>query len=157
MREICILTEDKRLKRELTLLLQKEYEVTENPKDALLIADADTVDASFADLVISYENMPTNAPLLKRPFSAKALQELLSSLQNGKHERLTPTEEKLFTLLKEANGNPIPREKLIREVWGEQGTEGLLNLYIHYLREKLEKDGVRRIFASRGKGYYYKC
>ena len=32
---------------------------------------------------------------------------------------------------------------------------GRLNLYICYLRKKIETDGKKRIFACRGKGYYY--
>ncbi len=157
MREICVRTKDRRLKRALELLLPEDYQLTETEENALLVADADTSDIENADLVISYESVRTDALYLKRPFSAAAFRALLSSLESRTHERLTSTEEKLFTLLRNANGAPVPRETLIKSIWGSHGTDGLLNLYIHYLREKLEKDGKRRIFASRGKGYFYKC
>ena len=64
---------------------------------------------------------------------------------------------KLLSVLKAAKGKSVSREQLIKEVWGEKGNDGLLNLYIHYLRQKLEKDGQRHIFSVRGKGYSYKC
>jgi DNA-binding response OmpR family regulator len=51
----------------------------------------------------------------------------------------------------------VSREALKRAAFVNGGDDRMLNLYIHYLREKLEQDGIRRIFASRGKGYYLQC
>ena len=77
-----------------------------------------------------------------RPFSEKALAAALTALIENTSPDLTPTEEKLLRLLRDAHGEPVERAVLLREVWGEDGNDRLLNLYIHYLREKLEKDGL---------------
>lgn len=157
MRNVYIRTKDERLKRELTLLLPQDHHLSEEAENALIIADADTESTEGADLIISYETNAKGKARLTRPFTTEEFLSSLARLEKQTHERLTPTEEKLFSLLKQAGGAPVSRELLLKEVWGEGGTEGLLNLYIHYLREKLEKDGQRRIFSARGKGYFYKC
>lgn len=148
---------DERLARELTLLLPDGYTRAKAREGALVIADADTADTAGADIVIAREARKGNFIFLKRPFPTEALAHALSLAGEGGETPLTPTEQRLLSLLKAANGAPVAREVLLREVWGEGASDGLLNLYIHYLREKLEKDGKRRIFASRGKGYFYQC
>jgi DNA-binding response OmpR family regulator len=160
MKRVSILTRDERLARELVLLLPPELSVS--PEAELLIVDADTVplpkSAKERMLILSYNeaNAQSDAAFLRRPFTFRAFREALA-MAVSEGEALTPTEQRLFRILKEAGGAPVPRERLIREVWGDEGSDGLLNLYIHYLREKLEKDGRRRIFAARGKGYLYRC
>jgi DNA-binding response OmpR family regulator len=53
-----------------------------------------------------------------------------------------------------ANGQPVSREELYFAAWGEGECKGeLVNLYLHYLRKKLEENGRRFIFAVRGRGY----
>ncbi len=71
----------------------------------------------------------------------------------GKEIRLTEVEFSLLTALYAAKGAYISRESLHAAVWGEAGTSGLLNVYIHYLREKLETEGERVILSSRKLGY----
>jgi DNA-binding response OmpR family regulator len=56
-------------------------------------------------------------------------------------------------VLIEASGDFISREELIRRVWGEGADGGVLNVYVHYLREKLEKQGEKIIISSRKNGY----
>ena len=70
---------------------------------------------------------------------------------------LTPTERRLFEALREASSAPVSREELFRVAFGTEEDDGRLNLYICYLRKKIEADGKKRIFACRGKGYYYQC
>jgi DNA-binding winged helix-turn-helix (wHTH) protein len=67
--------------------------------------------------------------------------------------RLTELEFSLLSVLFEAKGSYIPRETLRSAVWGEEGTDGLLNIYIHYLRTKLEREGEKVILSSRKSGY----
>lgn len=71
----------------------------------------------------------------------------------GTEIRLTEVEYALLRVLREANGAFISRERLHAAVWGNEGTESLLNVYIHYLREKLEKGGEKVILSSRKYGY----
>ena len=65
---------------------------------------------------------------------------------------LTEVEFSLFKALYDANGEFVSREKLLDEVWGSECDGGILNVYIHYLREKLE-DGEKIIISSRKFGY----
>ena len=67
--------------------------------------------------------------------------------------RLTELEFSLLSVLFEAKGAYISREALRTAVWGEEGTDGLLNIYIHYLRTKLERGGEKVILSSRKSGY----
>jgi DNA-binding response OmpR family regulator len=71
----------------------------------------------------------------------------------GKHFQLTELEFSLLHTLAMAKGEFLTREALLRAVWGEEGTNSLLSVYIHYLREKLERDGEKIILSSRGGGY----
>ena len=47
----------------------------------------------------------------------------------------------------------MSREELVTAVWGEGADDGVLNVYVHYLREKLEKENERVILYSRKSGY----
>ncbi len=65
---------------------------------------------------------------------------------------LSDAEYRLLMSLAAAGGAPVPRDELEKRVFpGAQ--PGVLNVYIHYLRKKLESDGVRRIFSRRNGGY----
>ena len=44
-------------------------------------------------------------------------------------------------------------EELHGKVFGENNTPGLLNVYIHYLREKIEGEDEKIILSSRKQGY----
>lgn len=164
MKTVCIITQDARLFRHISLCLPPFLSLSDDEKQSFLIIDTDSCllppDNGKPRLFIS--RVPRRAEkagsfYLTRPFSQKSLVAALTALTEKDVPVLTPTEEKLFRLLREAQGAPVARSVLLREVWGEDGNDRLLNLYIHYLREKLEKDGTRRIFSARGKGYFYKC
>ena len=71
----------------------------------------------------------------------------------AKEVRLTEVELSLFKALYLRGGDYATRDELIREVWGEISDGGVLNVYVHYLRQKLEGEGERIIIATRGKGY----
>ena len=67
---------------------------------------------------------------------------------------LSKTEYALFSVLDAAEGAYVPAGELLHRVWGEDVTyRSLVGVYVHYLREKLERDGVKRIFCARGRGY----
>ena len=103
---------------------------------------------------------------LKVPFSDEELisllprgaEKLVLSMQGervflGEKEiRLTELERALFERLYRARGEFVARERL-RESFAEGVSDGMLNVYIHYLREKLEGDGMRVILSSRKLGY----
>lgn len=74
--------------------------------------------------------------------------------------KLTPTEFRLLSVLMRKVGRVITHEELIKDVWGADKKEGLgsLKLYIHYLRQKLEKNPRKPdyVLAEWGIGYRLK-
>ena len=67
--------------------------------------------------------------------------------------KLTEVEGRLLRLLVDGGGEFVSREELAKKVWGENADGGVLNVYIHYLREKLEAGGEKIILSSRKGGY----
>lgn len=67
--------------------------------------------------------------------------------------KLTELEYALLSLLVSANGEYVERERILSEVWGKRADAGIINVYVHYLREKLETDGEKIIMSSRNFGY----
>lgn len=165
MEKVRVLTGDERLRREILLLLPKDYLPCATDTDtSLLIVDLDTVgdflpkNGEHVLCLTRSAHKEGVGQTLVRPFSFADFEKAIRRATEAEPALfLSATEERLFTVLKNADGAPVARERLIREVWGEDGNDGLLNLYIHYLRQKLEKDGKRRIYAARGKGYFYQC
>lgn len=151
MARIQISCKDERLAHLLYLLLKEEHTVTADAP-ALLVTDEASIPLSLAHLPV----LIIGDGGLARPFSHSALRHAVNaSLKGEASSVLTATEARLFRTLREASPHPVSREVLIRSAFGEDGNDRLLNLYIHYLRKKLEADGKKRIFACRGKGYYY--
>ena len=55
-------------------------------------------------------------------------------------------------LLCSADGEFVSREEILHSVWSGDADPGIINVYVHYLREKLE-DGEKIIVSSRKNGY----
>ena len=75
------------------------------------------------------------------------------AILKGEKIPLTELEFSLLSILVGAKGEYVEREKLLLDVWGKDVAEGILNVYVHYLREKLEKGGEKIIVSSRKLGY----
>lgn len=74
----------------------------------------------------------------------------------GISSRLTKREFALFEYLYKRKGIEIPRSELYDSVWGGGDGENVVDVYVCYLREKLEnKFGVKLIRTVRGKGYMF--
>ena len=161
---IKILTKNEYLYRKLVLeLLDGEgFSVVESGEDALLV-DVDTERFSPSAITMSYKEkadikLPfrlgeVRAMLLKRTFSAIALvEEEKSVLLFGEKIKLTELEYALFSLLYKRRGF-VSREEILASVWRGEADGGIINVYVHYLREKLEKNGEKIILSSRKEGY----
>lgn len=75
-------------------------------------------------------------------------------LLDGESVALTSREAALLSLLFEADGRPVSREALTRAVFPDaDDPDASLNVYVHYLRKKLERNRKRVILAHRGGGY----
>ena len=70
----------------------------------------------------------------------------------GREIKLTELESALLRRLIDARGEFVSREELLSDVWGDDCDSGIINVYIHYLRDKLE-DGEKIIVSSRKCGY----
>ena len=70
----------------------------------------------------------------------------------GKQIKLTSHEYALLSLLVSGGDSYTSREEISRRVWGE-ASDSLINVYVHYLREKLETNGEKIIISSRKYGY----
>lgn len=76
-----------------------------------------------------------------------------SAYLDGECIRLTEIEATLLSLLIEARGEFVSHEDAVRQIWKGEASTSAVNVYIHYLREKLERTGERIILAKRGRGY----
>ena len=70
----------------------------------------------------------------------------------GERIALTEVEFALFEELYRKGGEFVSKEQLLGKVWGEGTDGGVVNVYVHYLRQKLER-GERIILNSRMNGY----
>lgn len=69
---------------------------------------------------------------------------------------LTAREYALLLLLLERRGTVVSRDQILRQVWDDnQATSSnVIEVYVRYLRQKLERDGARRLIHTvRGQGY----
>jgi DNA-binding response OmpR family regulator len=69
---------------------------------------------------------------------------------------LTAREYQLLLLLLERKGTVVSRDLILRRVWNDdRGTSSnVLEVYVRYLRQKLEEGGERRLIHTiRGQGY----
>ncbi len=179
--DVCILSKDKLYAQWLLLSLSESgsiVTVSESantaPSSKVYIVDLDSAsipNKEGSDFICFSEDRDraTRHAGLLRPFSLEQLQSALSGsrrqsveeledggerviLFGGRHIRLTEREHSLYSLLAEAKGASVDRAELCRRIWNCEDTESL-NIYIHYLRRKLEQNGVRAIKSHRGKGY----
>ena len=159
--KVSILVSDSYLKRKLELILS----------DIATFSDRESADVVFT----SEKNASTRAVtvgrgeeyMLKIPFSdgdvlatlpkvgdtGRGLAVVDTRVILGEREiKFSELEKSLFMKLYDAKGQFVSREELF-SVFAEGASESMLNVYIHYLREKLEGDGVRVIISSRKNGY----
>lgn len=74
-------------------------------------------------------------------------------LFDGKKIRLTEREHALLRAIAAGCGEFVGRDELRARAFGPDADGGILNVYIHYLREKLEQGGEKVILSSRLGGY----
>ncbi len=75
-----------------------------------------------------------------------------SAFLKGNEIKLTSHEYALLSLLIKGGENYTSRSEISKTVWAN-ASDSLVNVYIHYLREKLESGGEKIIVSSRKYGY----
>ncbi|MFN9645077.1 MAG: winged-helix domain-containing protein [Cyanobacteriota bacterium] len=74
----------------------------------------------------------------------------------GRPLALTSREHQLLTLLLRHAPRVVSRERILREIWPEErgATSNVIEVYVRYLRRKLEEGGQSRLIHTvRGEGY----
>jgi DNA-binding response OmpR family regulator len=74
----------------------------------------------------------------------------------GRGLALTSREHQLLMLLLQHRPNVVSRERILREIWPEErgATSNVIEVYVRYLRRKLEEGGQSRLIHTvRGQGY----
>ena len=170
MKTVSVITKDSFLFNKIRLALIGEAEVIPNRdrNSALTLVDLDTETANTGEEFISMSRSFQGADL-KIPFSLSAVSHLLmggessailtlseetkTAYLRGEKIKLTEIETRLLSKLIEKGGEFCPREELHLAAWDEETDIGVLNVYIHYLRSKLEFRGEKIIISSRKNGY----
>ena len=76
--------------------------------------------------------------------------------RSGVTEKLTVKEFDLLMFFLERPGKAMPRKTILQGVWGQgwTGDDNLLEVYIRYLRKKVERPGHEKLIQTvRGVGY----
>ena len=76
--------------------------------------------------------------------------------RNGVTEKLTVKEYDLLMFFLKRPGEAMPRKAILQGVWGQSwtGDDNLLEVYIRYLRKKIERPGHDKLLQTvRGVGY----
>lgn len=175
-RRIAVLTRDRFLGQKLCLELMESLSdavaVSADPEDArgafAVFCDVDTVTPPAHPRLIRLSSVPEKGVLpLPLPFGAAsdALRKIGSAARlvldapshtaflDGAAIRLSDLEFALLALLVSRGGETVSREEILATLWHEEATPSVLNVYIHYLREKLESGGAHVLVSSRGSGY----
>ncbi len=139
------------------------------PPVSLVLVDRDRFpQAAVSGRILSYGWDVSGADTLRRPFRLSALAAAVQEppshglqmqknavLVHGERIPLTAREHALLSCLVQAGGKPVSRRDLYAAVWGGEGEadDGIVVVYLHYLRKKIERDGKKLLYAVRGKGY----
>ena len=170
--EVAILTKDKYLLRKIQLELRgiaKVSQYSEGARFDVLLYDADTemLPNAFYGQIIRMSRNAENGTFLIPYLSESLISALMKdsehvrlrlddgercAILDGKHIKLTSLEYKLLSLLVMRGGEFVSRDEISKSVWTD-ASDGLINIYIHYLREKLERNGEKIILSSRKYGY----
>lgn len=79
-------------------------------------------------------------------------------IQNDKEIELSPTEYKLLTFLMEHKNKVLSRTQILHSVWGINfdSTTNVVDVYISYIRNKIDETEQKIIHTVKGTGYLVK-
>ncbi|MBE6645170.1 MAG: winged helix-turn-helix transcriptional regulator [Ruminococcaceae bacterium] len=168
MKKICVITEDNFLFQKIKLDTPDDVTVSRLLTDdfSLCLFDLDTMGekapngavtmsrTAEADVRIPFPLGTVGSLLLKSHSSLLSVDgEARAAFLRGEKIKLTEVEFALLSLLASKGGEFVSREEILSSVWGGDADMGVINVYIHYLREKLERHGEKIIISSRKCGY----
>lgn len=163
--KISVKTKDRYLYQKIRLILgESVMPINYSSRADINLADVDCYPDSTDALLMAREGICD----LRIPFSEEELKAVIFGAQKetplltlgdrcaflrGESIPLTELEFALLSVLVSAGGEFVSRERILERVWGGDVAGGILNVYVHYLREKLEKNGEKIIVSSRKQGY----
>lgn len=179
MKRAIVYTRDELVYRKLSLLLSEEYELyrkedgeVDTAPEAIdvTVDDIDTCPTvGGGDVLLSRHNKDG---VIGIPFSISDIENTIKNhkkrdtgrlillsderavMLDGVNIKLTDVEYRLLrALLSVPIGEYVSKQRLVEEVWDGAADSGVVNVYVHYLREKLEKGGEKIILSSRNRGY----
>ena len=170
MKRVSVFTRDKFLFKKISLSLSDCEVKLANDKDDAVGSDCIFVDLDTSPVLVggAVTMSRREKAILPIPFSIDApalmvassgaptcslLTKRRSVILEGKEIRLTELEYALFELIVKAGEKYVSREEILERVWGGEADGGIVNVYVHYLREKLERGGEKIIISARGRGY----
>lgn len=168
MKKITVFTKDIFLFQKIRLEASEKTEVAlcEKLPFALCLFDIDTVQGEIPNGALTMSR--SNGADIKIPFKLGAVASLAKeersslleidksarcAVLRGEKIKLTEVEFSLFSLIFSKRGEYAEREEILTSVWNGEKDAGVINVYVHYLREKLEKNGEKIIISSRKCGY----
>ncbi len=165
-KRVAVITDDIYLTKKIELTLFDECETVcldAMPRTAFdtVIVDKDFTDtkgdismsrSGDCDLAIPFTYEALRSAVLHRGAALKLVKGEECAILHGKKIKLTEVEYSLLSYLVNKGGFADKRE-LLKNVWCGITNEGIINVYIHYLREKLEASGEKIIICARGQGY----
>lgn len=130
------------------LIFDLDTEHTAPPHGAITVGHADNCSLRIpfdeAELLDVLNDKKSSTPLVIGQRCA---------ILRGERIHLTELECSLLSRLLADRGKSVTREQLLADVWHGDADSGIVNVYIHYLREKLERNGEKIILSSRSAGY----
>lgn len=169
---VSVITADPYLFQKIRLALRDVATVTDelpSTREVTVLYDIDRPSRPLSsDGTLNLRTMSRSADAdLKIPFSLLQIEKVIAkncdtpllSLENKtarlreKAIKLTELEAALLQRLYKANGSYVSREELLSTVFDGAEDGGIINVYIHYLRAKLEAGGEKIILSSRMRGY----
>ena len=170
MKRVAVVSKNEYLFRKIELTLRSVATVfasSSYPTEHfdLCLWDIDTVNGVQPDGRIYKMSKDADADVVL-PFEFSSLVDLVTRQESGalllvgercaylrgERIKLTELECALLSRLVREGGEYVSRADILRDVWGETADAGIINVYIHYLREKLEH-GEKIIVSSRSLGY----
>ncbi|MBQ8742864.1 MAG: winged helix-turn-helix transcriptional regulator [Clostridia bacterium] len=159
----------------------EDSDINASVLDRCVLVDLDFSSGNVGKGTVTFSRDEKKNPDLVRPFLMKDLERLVRTRFSGdnidyasKEEDiflsadgvtykgiftpLTPKEHDLLALLVSNRGRALSREDIYKQLWNDDtANSNVVDVYIRYLRKKLDFHfGERIIYTRRGCGYYIK-
>jgi DNA-binding response OmpR family regulator len=159
-----VLADIRRMRQDLPIMMLTALDDLGSKVSALDGGADDYITKPFA-----FEEMVARIRALTRRVDQKSSSQLvfgdlridLLSHRVSRHDQIIELSRREFALLEYFARNPnrvLSRQQILTAVWGYdfEGESNVVDVYVRYLRQKLEQLGITRVFTTiRGSGYRF--